>query len=531
MERSAAAFVNVEGLQFRLDKDEFALSSPDWFSELSERQQDTVLTRVKFLNLANVKFVNGMVDLDKTMELFMSEGFSREEMNLLWNEMPGFRIVMATMFEELFEIREERPIGTPASSPDKMKLLSFKRGVSQGVGRQPALLSSAQAYKNNLTSKLTAFFEEHPDQLKAAKQAGWAPSLEPKVFAKAAVSAAWNLLYIGGAIESADVGDPNIDIQGIINAARQRAAGQGREQENNEVRTALADSGLIGRNIRDGRASAEQIRSLMGPLQRSLSKAFKKPDQVGTEEGWGGSLGEYVADNIIDTEFAKQVFSGQRLIFPARMGASFFDLTKLGDGPSLAEELVGTGKRSLGHNLFDYVNPGDIDFLPEGRGGEIWILHLDTLDSAKKVFQMMAGKAEYRKVDDIPQIRQNLVGALIKLKGTVLRPIFKDPDIVVSAIAGTIGVESLARDLFLGLGNDEYDYAVDVFLRSRRLLGLLDDKKVRTGRREKRVKPRKYIMERLAAKNPVSLGSAFSFFTSKEGRRNQIRQRERTIRS
>jgi hypothetical protein len=248
-----------------------------------------------------------------------------------------------------------------------------------------------------------------------------------------AVSTAFNLLYVGHVFEDAD---PD-------------------------------------RKMKPCDAYVEQMRAFMYPARKARSKQLGEPDVVGSEEGWGGQLGQWLTEVVMrgkrkegegigvedpDVAFMHSYQAGEIHPFPARLFASFFVLTEVNvrddDGalimePSPTERNVDRmvpAKMNLAEALFTKT---EIDFIEAGAGGNPWGGYYDVSTSAGMLYKIVKGDkkaaplplGDPRAVQDIAGWAHEVSDARKKAKGQdILKRYVADREFVKWIIAAcTVG--------------------------------------------------------------------------------------------
>jgi hypothetical protein len=210
------------------------------------------------------------------------------------------------------------------------------------------------------------------------------------------------------------------------------------------------ECGDVGRKLTPCEVYVEQMRAFMHPADKARAKHVKR--SVGTEEGWGGTLGQWlvgtierarvkVARGVVndpDVEFAEQYRKRQVHPFPERLFASFLVLSDVtaydmnGKVVRLTRKVIdrGTGKEkdverdiSLAEAL---MNGWKVDFEEDGKGGNMWGAYADISDSALKLYKACRGDekafplplGDNRARSQIIDWAANVGDARNKLRGT-----------------------------------------------------------------------------------------------------------------
>lgn len=161
------------------------------------------------------------------------------------------------------------------------------------------------------------------------------------------------------------------------------------------------ECGDIKRRMVPCEAYVEQMRAFMHPAMKARAKQIKSGISVGTEEGWGGQLGQWLvgtleranekirrqgkrADKDVDVVFRKKYEKGEVHPFPERLFASFLVMTKVNVVDGLNEEKE--------VNLAEALHKGwRVNFEKVSKGGNPWGAHADTADSALKLYKACRG--------------------------------------------------------------------------------------------------------------------------------------------
>lgn len=484
------AFVSAEDAQVAIDPRLFETQPQAWYRNLNENWQEVMRARIAILMGCYPKRARGHLDL-AVMAENADVRIDRGALDFMWREMPGFRIAMATIVHDLFEIREEVPPGLAPVGENKVWLMVLQESARQGKkGKEwgeEGVLGKFAEYKKKLISNLEKYFEENSDLLKANDGA---PHLTTRVAARAAVASAWNLFFVSNAVDSGDQGDLS-----KLEKVKRIANPTEKEYEDNPTR---------GRKVTNPVVYAEQARAMMLPWDKAYGKSIREEGKVGTEETWLGDLGDYIAErNRHDSGFKRQFYSRERRIVPQRLFASWFDLTTFVKGPagieiSVGRKLCGARKRPVGTgSLYDFSRPKQIDF-SKLSSSELWGEYSDTWDSARKIYEMIGGKNPL-KMENIEVWRQTLANALSKVRGTPLAPYYRDPELLVSCVAGSVGLTEFASDYLLPLSDVDYDALSSQALNDDRLFAGMPGGS------------RKYVFESLNAYDQYSV---FSFVKS-----------------
>jgi len=442
------ALVSAEDAQMAIDPRLFETQPPAWYRNLSEKWQEVIRARIAILMGCYPKRARGHLDL-AVMAENADVRIDRDALDTMWREMPGFRIAVATILEDLFEIRKEFPPGLEEKEENGVYLIVLKEGARE-------ILEKFADYKRKLIALLEDYLRGNPELLKVEGT----PQFSPRTAARAAVAAAWNLFFVGNAVDSGDQGDLS-----KIEEIQKKSKISEEDLKNNPT---------VGRKVSNPIVFAEQARAMMLPFDKAWSKTIRiGEDRVGTEETWLGNLGDYVAErNRHDPKFREDLFRRVRRIIPQRLFASWFDLINFenegGKKVSVGKKLCDANKKRLEiEGLWDFADPNEIDFskLPSS---ELWGEYADAWDSARKIYEMIGGKNPL-KMENVGLWRQTLATSLSKLRKTPLAPYFKDSQILVACIAGSVGLTQFTSEYLLTLPENQYDALVNLALNDDRL--------------------------------------------------------------
>lgn len=475
--------VSAEFAQARIDVKNLDTHPQLWYSSLAERQKRIIRMRQGILSGVSEKRVEGSTNLDAIFDC-KDVRINTDSLAAMWEgDVPGFRIALATMIQELFTYEEDA--ADTLLRGDKYKFLTISKSKivvpekkdnetpeqtqfrkqkekerdTENEKLGAARIARLSKYKDDLIERLKGYFERNPNLI-SAQATHNGPSLNPELAARAAFSTAWNFLFLGNAVESGDV----------------------------------------GRNVKQSEAWAEQLRAMIRPLDKGKSKwgvgKKQEEDKVATDESWGGPLGDWMAERCRhNPEFNLDVKEGRRRYFPTRMAASFFDLTTFGDakkdcpdpkvapiwGKTLSEIFTETCKPVAvpdNPNLFDFNQPDTVDFnLLEASGtSELWGGYMDTMDSARVVYRFINGT--FKKEVGVPQLST----ALKKLRAeSLLEPIYSDPQLIAACIAMiNNGPVRGSNELILKIEEETYDAIVTTQLSEDRLFaGMKEEDAIR----------------------------------------------------
>jgi len=267
-------FVSAEQNRARLNPEMFDVNLPYWYKILSPEAKQMLRTRINITNLAKHTEDYGMTDLDQVVGV-IGIRIEREAIDYMWKEMPGFRIAMATIVHDVFE-------------PGEDHLVISKKGY--------ALIEHFNEYRTGLINALKDYLKKHGNgRLDNYLIASDKDKYEEAAIA--AVSAADNFLYAGGAYFSGD------EERAVVNT----------------------------------KVWTEQPRAFFMPGVKAEVKFYKnrlgkaagrKPSLFSKEEDWGGPLGAYLRERVAhDTDFRTKFKNGEIRYFPKRLFFSLFEYT------------------------------------------------------------------------------------------------------------------------------------------------------------------------------------------------------------
>jgi len=425
-----------------LNVDPFSNLAPEWM-----QGEDKVLiqTLVALSNAAFYKWRYGDSNLDVMADARGEANFSApNEMMRKMYEMKGVRESMEYFVQEFFDLKTD-----PVSG---VNLLELKRDVAYEArkaqadrdrreGRQPGRVGDDQVI-DRLKNISTTREELMEDLIRRGV-------VRNETEALAAVSTAFNLLYVSHAFEGSDK----------------------------------------YRRLKPCEVYVEQMRAFMHPASKARAKQIKDEKSVGTEEGWGGTLGQWLVGtlerarvkmsrgikNDPDVMFAEQYRRGEVHPFPERLFESFLVLSEVAVD-------VGGG-RSRETNLAEALYRGwKVDFEADGKGGNMWGAYADTGDSALKLYKACRGdeKAFLLPLGDSKAKSQvidwagNVADARNKLKGNhFLSQFVNTAEFVKWTIAAcTRGGLYPSAELVLMTPNVEgrQDFSLDMLFNSRALV-------------------------------------------------------------
>ncbi len=484
----------------RANPEIFDQRPPPWYKDLSEREQGVIRIMLHISYFAAQKRDFGMIDLDAVLDI---KGLRFETKNLqtMWETMPGYRIALATMINDLFE--KDRKV-----FEDKKEKVHFRiSGVNKEEEKTGGYkhLSSQERfdkYKADLIKKIEKYFEEkikkgESEELLATVEKYRVP-LED--LATAAVATADNLLFATGAYESGE--DDRRTIQGAANLC------------SDAVRTFFAPG-------------------VKGWRHRWFVGRGKKEPGV-AERQYAGPLGAWIAENASATEEGRDDFrdrydKGEFKLIPHRMMYSMLDQSDFQkgtdhwreEGRSMAQVLLETETgvvETKAGDLIDYVNDGKGIKWTELRADEIVGEYFDLADDVKKVYRHLTSGDE----------RNNLsigrfLDSVIKIRGEskLLNELYRDENLMTAGVIMAISPTGLKKgitEMVLDLDESSYDYLVDYATADDRLYEGMEE----PGFRER-------LLERLHAEDLQTLeGTIVSFFVTETaliGRRKRLRRK------
>jgi hypothetical protein len=299
--------------------------APEWMAK-----EDKVLlqTLIALGNACYYKWRYGDANLDVMTDLRGEATFSApNEMMQRMYEMPGVRESMEYVVQEFFDL-----VPDPMSDPKRpVMVLRLKAG-------------------DEYEERLKNIGAEQIRQMGRLVERG---IVADEVEAFAAMSTAFNWLYVGHTFECAD-----------------------------------PDRRLLPSDV-----YVEQMRAFMYPLRKARAKQLKEQTRVGTEEGWGGQLGQWLTGTIErahtklragvtrdpDITFLRDYEAGRVHPFPERLFGGFLVMTQVD---------TERGRVNLATALH---NGWRVNFTADGTGGNRWGEYSDVADSAGKLYKIVRG--------------------------------------------------------------------------------------------------------------------------------------------
>lgn len=470
---------------------------PEWADIKNSTEQYILKIEQNLVNGAVTKLATKDINTEKPR---MNEiyNFPLQELQLIYEKVPGVKEAMENMVNELFELYEE----------DGYKFLKIKEDDNTVKNK----FGNFEIYKENLFKKMALekiygrkigdnelgslyneqiikFKEKNKDKLDqfsrlkakgysdtlAIKKGGWSEVEAEKQWQyknayedKRAVATAWNFLFVGNIVESAD----------------------------------------INRKLKPTQVNSDKIRTFMRPLEKFLQKMSlrKGVDGMndGTEEFFGGTVALWVKEKLLSDEgkdFAEKLrkaADGDRTkmsfdeakwrVFPKRQFCSFVDLyqvnvpekDKNGNIVTDKGEVVLTRKTMaealMDRDKIDFSKKGDEDL-------DIFVNMRDIWDELNTVNPFLIGKGDdpgksLSKYNLAVLKEIGLVRGINKIKktdGTFGHlPFVDNPEYYAWLIANSFGMETnldvpvLDRDA-LRSNRDNYDLKVNDLIRGIKL--------------------------------------------------------------
>lgn len=449
--------------------DVFQQYAPEWMRE--EKDKPLMQTLVALANCCFYKWKYGDTNLDVMVDPRAEAVFNApNEMMQKMYEIPGVRDTMESIVRMFFVEGREDGIDEVGN---KLSLFVLKLKPSSD-SKKDTVVEMAQNIGNiqvELVNSLIA------DGLK-------------KSDAMLAVSTAYNLLYVGHVFEDADK----------------------------------------TRRLKPCDAYVEQMRAFMFPATKArvkygldkigLPASEKSTEQetknvVGTEEGWGGQLGQWLTEVVVrakrklnggvtekdpDISFLRKYQRGEVHPFPERLFASFFALTdvttweyKVDDkGNNIVNKRTGNLEKieknmSLAQALYEKRN---VDFEKAGKGVNPWGGYYDASDSANKLYKIVKGDqksyslplGDLRAVQAVAGWAHEVSDARKKVRSQERLRIYVDNRefvkwIIAACVQGGIYQHSAELVLMTPDVETNQDVSFDGLLKRRDLLENDDDKR------------------------------------------------------
>lgn len=279
------AFVIGEANRAAIDSRSFHLDPPIWYQRLSREQQQMIVTRTNITNLASHISTHGMTNLKEVMGV-VGIKIERRSIDTMIKEMPGFGTAWVSLIKNVFEEHKKDDEGKLLHDENNKPILQDHFVISDQGYR---LIENFDAYKQALIIHVAEMLntEKHEKEITKYYPYKLGTSSEGRALtaAMAAVSAADNLLYAGGAYFSGD---------------------ERRKVVNTDI-------------------WAEQPRAALLPGVKGVAKWIKSEEKKGMEEDWGGELGDFMKKRCLASPNFAQQFTKQEAnrFFPRRL---FFDM-------------------------------------------------------------------------------------------------------------------------------------------------------------------------------------------------------------
>jgi hypothetical protein len=389
------------------DSNPFSTMSPEWMAKHPDK---ALLQKVIQLgNAAHYKLRYGNADLNVLLDTRGEGTFSasNEIMRKLYEEVPGVKESLESIVGEFFVPAEEHGKYVLRLKVQGNNDEERSKYIQKKFGDVSKLQLGCVA---DLVGKDKLFYSGDSEN----------DEFKDKTEALQAVVIAWNIIYVGNTFECADI--------------------------NNWIPA--------------GETSVAQAWNLMHPDAKARSKILKfdkdeqgvrRPDTLGTEEGWGGAKGQWFVKQFERfrsgekdaAEFVRNYDAGLIHPFPERMFASLLTLTKVwvprkGEESKSKEEDIEYEEMSFAQALMEKKR---INFINENRGGNMWGAYYDVGDSARKLYEATTGKMSLPLGSDKWSEVRNWVAVVVdarnKLRKTpLLRPYIDNREFVLWAIAG-----------------------------------------------------------------------------------------------
>lgn len=367
--------------------------------------EDAKILHIRSEILRNIGLKRGGIDGYKDLKNF---NFTRDDLNILMSD-PCFRIVMATMTANLFEIG----ILNPGKHDQSVRGLVFselgKKFMQDNDPDKPGL-NPFNVYRENLTDAMVELMKRNPALVRFGFNAIDNRNRDDdlRVIAQGYVGAVWNLLGIGFAQESGDCT---------------------RKVKNNDV-TALVPPWRVMFHMHD----------------QAVSKFVKGEDMVGYEESYFGVIGNYLVERCrASAEFRSKFdnfMHGYRFI-PRVLIGSLFDHTRMQNGITLAEALVNSRKEAhmMGNvKLYDYKDASDVDCRKIEKTGFAKDYYLTKLGSAVTIYtHLNSAEAPKDPIQALSSVIQEINSLRSAKNDDILNNIF-DPGEIEDLIVACIGI-------------------------------------------------------------------------------------------
>lgn len=401
-----AAFFLEEFGQRRTEQSRTNPKNERWFKLLDSKEKIEIQFRDQMLNFLEKKHKG----TDSMKEYLGGLRIEKKDL-MVMAEKPAFRMSMATITKELFAVKDVGGAKTLVLS-DKGKEILSSKGDDYDI------------YRGKLVSKIAEQIKSHPEQigfnvLKNKEDI----DAEASKIALGYVGAAWNLLSVGLAVESAD--------------------------EERKISTSSAS------------AYNSHWRRFIHPFNDAKSRWIKKEEvEYDSPERLFGAVGEWALERVNSEENKqfRQDFIDKKpgtKFFLERTVGSMFDHSFTSDGRTLTELITET--KEVGDGLYDFADGADVfSTLKDYDVGGAYAKNI--VDPAYKVFNLIT-TAEAKtegdrggKITDFIESVANLqkygrdktdseTGAVTK-GDKLLRNIYSDPETIEDQFLGAIAAVS-----------------------------------------------------------------------------------------
>ncbi len=447
---------------------------PRWYGELNEAQRSMIRTQM------HVNFIASRKDAEGSLDAYLRPGAIEGEQDIkiqieskglghAWMNMPGYRIALATLMKELFELSEpdpsvpDRVVVLDADGKQKIYMNNRARNTHLRLRERysgTGLISGQPELIRQLTANLRSHLVSNPGLLSQDTLTN-----SPDLAAKAAATFAWNTIFMSGSIDSGD------------------------RKGNDRV--------LAGPHI-----STDSFRSMVMPLDKAMFKLDKESPQD-IEEKWGGQLGDWFADRAIahGSDFRREVSEGKFHYFPERMFYGWMDYLVLEDKTNIndreqhifhtswAQAILRTSRVDLGNGLVDVTDPEllrpdqeGITYSHQGRNwqrsfrdggsdGDLWWRYSARAGSVRKMYELLTEEDPKSDAGDFA----TAFSAVVSIEPW-LRHIYYDLDFITAVVAKLALLKARANDksatgfvfgtdeLLLNVGEHHYDPSINATL-------------------------------------------------------------------
>lgn len=474
---------------------------PEWVDVMTDKEQFLLMIQQELAVAAATKLALKDISADKARENDIINGFPIKKLKLIYNEMPGVKEAMEYFVQDLFEfynedgckflkIKEDKEtIENKLGNFDDYKEKMFKR---MALNRICGTKISDKDFEDLYNKQLIDFKEKNRNRMElfaqlkarglsdaaAIKRGGWSEVEAEKQWLyqnayeeKRAVATAWNFLFVGNIVESAD----------------------------------------IHRKLKPSQVNSDKIRTFMMPMEKFLQKLSLRKDKKredgtveeegagyndGTEELFGGSIALWAKEKLTyedSMDFAnklRRAADGDRTkmsaeeamwrVMPKRQFCSFVDMHVV---DAFHEE---SGETKLIKETFAeaLMNGDKIDFSKKGNEDlDIFNNMRDIWDELLTVNPSLIGKgSEYGKdpskyyggvIKEVGLVTG--INLIRKQDGTFGHLPFVDfPEYYAWLIANTAGIETMLDIPILDrralkIKDNSYDIVVDSFIRGFKL--------------------------------------------------------------